>query len=154
VDLSLVGRVPGVQHLEALDLEGDLDPVDVKRQPAPGVAGPQKTMAGILYRSGRLSAHSRFGICGRAGGQGHFSGQGCRAMKIAITGGYGFIGSKLVALLIRDGHEVFILDNMSTSVVAELNVKKPDQVTTYRCDITSAGSLKDIALKNIDLLKN
>ena len=35
-------------------------------------------------------------------------------MRLLITGGAGFIGSHLTDLLIRDGHEVLVLDDLST----------------------------------------
>ena len=35
-------------------------------------------------------------------------------MKCVVTGGAGFIGSNLVDRLISEGHEVLILDNLST----------------------------------------
>lgn len=35
-------------------------------------------------------------------------------MRVAVTGGCGFIGSHLVDRLVADGHEVVILDNLST----------------------------------------
>ena len=35
-------------------------------------------------------------------------------MKTLITGGAGFIGSHLAELLLRDGEEVFVLDDLST----------------------------------------
>ena len=35
-------------------------------------------------------------------------------MKILVTGAAGFIGSKLAYRLIRDGHEVLVIDNLST----------------------------------------
>lgn len=35
-------------------------------------------------------------------------------MNILVAGGAGFIGSNLCASLIKDGHKVVILDNLST----------------------------------------
>jgi len=35
-------------------------------------------------------------------------------MKVLVTGGYGFIGSHVVERFHKEGHEVFILDNLST----------------------------------------
>jgi UDP-glucose 4-epimerase len=35
-------------------------------------------------------------------------------MKVLITGGAGFIGSQLTQLLLDDGDEVFVLDDLST----------------------------------------
>ena len=34
-------------------------------------------------------------------------------MKVLITGGAGFIGSNVVDLLIKEGHSVVIVDNLS-----------------------------------------
>lgn len=42
-------------------------------------------------------------------------------MKILVTGGCGFIGSHIVDELIVNGHEVMIIDNLSTGLLANLN---------------------------------
>ena len=42
-------------------------------------------------------------------------------MKCLVTGGAGFIGSNLVDKLIKDGHEVVIVDNMSTGKPENVN---------------------------------
>jgi len=42
-------------------------------------------------------------------------------MKVLVTGGLGFIGSHLVDQYINDGHDVVILDNLSTGSLSNLN---------------------------------
>jgi len=42
-------------------------------------------------------------------------------MKILVTGGAGFIGSHLVSRLIMDGHEVTVLDDLSTGLKSNLS---------------------------------
>lgn len=44
-------------------------------------------------------------------------------MKILVTGGLGFIGSHLVDKLIDDGHEVHVVDNLSTGRIENRNEK-------------------------------
>ena len=44
-------------------------------------------------------------------------------MKILVTGGAGFIGSHLVDALIELGHEVIVIDNLSTGKVENINPK-------------------------------
>ena len=44
-------------------------------------------------------------------------------MKALVTGGAGFIGSNLVDRLIKDGHEVYVLDNFSTGKKENVNEK-------------------------------
>jgi UDP-glucose 4-epimerase len=41
-------------------------------------------------------------------------------MKILVTGGAGYIGSNLVDQLIADGHEVSVVDNLSTGKIANV----------------------------------
>jgi UDP-glucose 4-epimerase len=44
-------------------------------------------------------------------------------MKILVTGGLGFIGSYLVDRLIEDGHEVHVVDNISSGLIENRNDK-------------------------------
>ena len=41
-------------------------------------------------------------------------------MRAVVTGGAGFIGSHLCERLIKDGHQVFAIDNFSTGRVENL----------------------------------
>lgn len=54
-------------------------------------------------------------------------------MKILVTGGCGFIGSHIVDRLIEQKHEVFVVDNLSTGNIKNLNPK----AKLYNADITS-----------------
>src|SRR4030067_3592282 len=44
-------------------------------------------------------------------------------MKCLVTGGAGFIGSHLVDRLIQDGHEIIVIDNLSTGSTDNINPK-------------------------------
>lgn len=52
-------------------------------------------------------------------------------MKILVTGGAGFIGSHLVDRLIKGGHDVVVIDNLSTGKKENLNSK----AKFYKIDI-------------------
>jgi len=53
-------------------------------------------------------------------------------MRILVTGGAGFIGSNVVDVYIEAGHEVAVIDNLSTGKQANLNPK----AKFYSLDIT------------------
>lgn len=52
-------------------------------------------------------------------------------MRILVTGGAGFIGSHVAERFLADGHEVAIVDDLSTGHLENL----PPEATFYRCDI-------------------
>lgn len=56
-------------------------------------------------------------------------------MKILVTGGAGFIGSNVVDAYIREGHEVVVVDNLSTGSRENLN----PQATFHEVDICDAA---------------
>jgi UDP-glucose 4-epimerase len=65
-------------------------------------------------------------------------------MKALVTGGAGFIGSHLVDALVGEGHEVRVLDNLSTgqrgnvnadAVFVETDVSVPDALDDVMRDI-------------------
>ena len=62
-------------------------------------------------------------------------------MKALVTGGAGFIGSNIVALLLREGHEVVVLDNL-LSGYAE-NLAPFPQVRFVRGDVRDEAAVSD-----------
>ncbi len=68
--------------------------------------------------------------------------------KVAVTGGAGFIGSNLVTRLIAEGHEVVVVDDLSTGLFS--NVK--DQVCEFReLSITDFAELNS-AIKDCETI--
>lgn len=65
-------------------------------------------------------------------------------MKTLVTGGAGFIGSHLVDKLIKEGHRVVVIDNLSTGKKENLN-PEADFHSLDICDFNKINSLfKDI----------
>ena len=64
-------------------------------------------------------------------------------MKIIVTGGAGFIGSHLVDKLVSYGHDVTVLDNLSTGQKKNLKSSKP-KIKFINKDLS----------RNLDDLKN
>ena len=60
--------------------------------------------------------------------------------KVLVTGGAGFIGSNLVDNLIDDGHEVVVVDNLSTGKIENINEK----ANFYKYDITWKNGISEI----------
>lgn len=61
-------------------------------------------------------------------------------MKVLVTGGAGFIGSHLVDALIRAGHSVAVVDNLSVGRKENLNPK----AAFHSVDIRDAGALEKV----------
>jgi UDP-glucose 4-epimerase len=53
-------------------------------------------------------------------------------MKVAITGGAGFVGSHVVDMAVHSGHEVIVIDNLVTGHKEWLNIDIHD---FYQCDL-------------------
>ena len=61
-------------------------------------------------------------------------------MRILLTGGAGFIGSWVSDYLIREGHEIMIVDNLSTGLVSNV----PETAEFFECDIRNKEPLERI----------
>ncbi len=73
-------------------------------------------------------------------------------MHYLITGGAGFIGSHLTELLLKDNHQVTIIDNLSTGSIENLeNVIKSTNLTFIEDDVITCPNLDDI-IKDVDFV--
>src|SRR6266404_2407985 len=71
-------------------------------------------------------------------------------MRYLVTGGAGFIGSNTVDELIRRGHDVVVLDDLSTGTAENLaNVKTKIEFVKY--SITDAAKLRE-ACRGVDFV--
>jgi len=55
-------------------------------------------------------------------------------MRALITGGAGFIGSHLSEVLLRDGHQVWVIDNLSTGSIENISHLKSHPAFGYTID--------------------
>ena len=62
-------------------------------------------------------------------------------MRYAVTGGAGFIGSRLVGQLCQDGHDVVVVDDLSRGNTSNLN-EVHDEIRFIQTDISDYGSIK------------
>jgi len=69
-------------------------------------------------------------------------------MKCLVTGGAGFIGSNLVDRLIKDNHEVIIIDDLSTGKEKNINPK----AEFMKVDISDNDDMLSGALKGVDVV--
>lgn len=68
-------------------------------------------------------------------------------MKALVTGGAGFIGSHIVDRLLKDGHEVIVLDDFSTG--HRSNLQENDALTVVEGDISNFDTVKQ-CMQGID----
>jgi UDP-glucose 4-epimerase len=69
-------------------------------------------------------------------------------MRTLVTGGAGFIGSTLVDRLLADGHEVDVVDDLSTGTVANLEGAQQQgrgRLTVHQLDIRSPDVVDHVA---------
>jgi UDP-glucose 4-epimerase len=59
--------------------------------------------------------------------------------RVIVSGGAGFIGSHLTDRLLRDGHEVVVIDDFSTGFIENLKTHK--NLTVVKCDISNWNDL-------------
>jgi len=64
--------------------------------------------------------------------------------KVLVTGGCGFIGSHITEILLEQGHEVTILDNLSTGRLLNLtNFKDNPKLRFVQCDIAEYDQIEE-----------
>ena len=69
-------------------------------------------------------------------------------MRFAVTGGAGFVGSNLVKLLVKKGHDISVIDNLHTGKLENLEEIR-DKIEFKNIDIQDYH-LMEQELKNID----
>jgi UDP-glucose 4-epimerase len=69
-------------------------------------------------------------------------------LKVLVTGGAGFIGSNIVDILIENGHEVCIIDNLSHSKRNNIN----DKAKLYKMDIRDKNVVRVFSVEKPEIL--
>ncbi len=62
--------------------------------------------------------------------------------KALVTGGAGFIGSHLVERLLADGHDVAVLDNLSTGRLENLKHLKSERLVVHHADVAEPDKIR------------
>ena len=66
-------------------------------------------------------------------------------MRALVTGGAGFIGSHVVDALVAAGHEVHVVDDLSTGRLANLEPALEEGAELHNEDVTDAAWMRDLA---------
>ena len=69
-------------------------------------------------------------------------------MKFAVTGGAGFVGSNIVKLLVKENHDVIVIDNMHTGKKENLE-EIIDKIKFCKLDIRNISELEN-NIKDVD----
>lgn len=70
-------------------------------------------------------------------------------MNVLVTGGAGFIGSHLCKRLVKDGHHVVAIDNLSNGVVSNLKeIEDIPEFCFYEFDVNNAIHLRSVFEKH------
>lgn len=69
-------------------------------------------------------------------------------MNVLITGGYGFIGSHIADEFFKEGHRIFIIDNLSTGSPKNIKFKH----TFYNVDISDEGCREIFKSNHFDII--
>ena len=69
-------------------------------------------------------------------------------MKFAVTGGAGFVGSNIVKLLVKENHDVLVIDNMHTGKKENLE-EVLEKIEFYELDIRNTLELEN-KIKDVD----
>ena len=70
-------------------------------------------------------------------------------MKSLVTGGAGFIGSNLVDQLVKLGHQIIVLDNLSTGQLSNL-VQVKNKIKFVNIDISKSEDSIYKYFENVD----
>ncbi|MDO8516330.1 MAG: SDR family NAD(P)-dependent oxidoreductase [bacterium] len=72
-------------------------------------------------------------------------------MRYVITGGSGFIGSKIAARLLKEGNEVVVFDNLSSGQSKNLEPFKDDKNLKFvQGDVTDKSALEQVLEKGVN----
>ena len=66
-------------------------------------------------------------------------------MRILLTGGAGFIGSHLCDRLLKEGHEVVVVDNLVTGNIENItHLAGREDFGFIKYDVSNEGNIRDL----------